>query len=116
MNTHIMSLNPDAFTLIESGTKTVEMRLYDERRQRILKGDHIIFISTNNDNDQLRVKVKELHKYNSFDELYKMFDKIKLGYYGEEIALPSDMNKYYPKEMIKKYGVVGIEIDLLTEL
>lgn len=33
MNTHIMSLNPDAFTLIKNRTKTIEMRLYDEKRQ-----------------------------------------------------------------------------------
>jgi ASC-1-like (ASCH) protein len=112
MNTHIMSLNLDAFTLIKNGTKTIEMRLYDEKRQEVSKEDYIIFISTEDSNNKLKVKVKEIHKHNSFDELYKEFDKIKLGYNKEEFASPNDMDKYYSREKVKKYGVVGIEIKI----
>lgn len=113
MNTHIMSLNPDAFTLIKNRTKTIEMRLYDEKRQEISKEDSIVFISTDNSNNQLKVKVKEIHKYNSFDDLYREFDKIKLGYNKNDCASPNDMEQYYSKEKIKKYGVVGIEIEII---
>lgn len=115
MNTHIMSLNPDAFTLIKNGTKTIEMRLYDEKRQEVSKEDYIVFINTEDSNNQLKVKVKEIHKYNSFDELYKEFDKIKLGYNKDDFASPSDMDKYYQKEKVKKYGVAGIEIEVFKK-
>ena len=37
MNTHIMRLNLDALELIKNGTKTIEMRLYDDKRQVISK-------------------------------------------------------------------------------
>lgn len=112
---HIMNLNPDALKMIQLGTKTIEMRLYDENRQRILKGDYINFISTSNDNNQLKVKVKELYIYNNFKELYKEFDKIKLGYREDENSHYTDMEQYYSKENIKKYGVVGIVVEVINE-
>ena len=58
-------------------------------------------------------KVKDIHNYKSFDELYKHFDKIKLGYEENEEANPTDMELYYSKEEQNKYGVLGIEIELI---
>lgn len=115
MNTHIMNLNTDALEMIQLGIKTIEMRLYDENRQRILKGDYINFINTSNDNSQLKVKVKEIYRYNNFEELYKEFDKTKLGYRADEISHYTDMEQYYSKEEIKKYGVIGIEVEVINE-
>ena len=43
-----MNLSPDSFEMIEVGIKTREMRLYDEKRKKISKGDYINFISTMN--------------------------------------------------------------------
>ena len=42
-----------------------------------------------------------------------MFDKVKLGYEENEIANPNDMQQFYPIEEQQKYGVVGIEIELM---
>lgn len=113
MNTHIMGLNSDALLLIKNGTKTIEMRIYDEKRQAIKKKDYIIFIDTENDENQLEVIVKNLYRYKSFEELYKKFNKITLGYKKDEVASPRDMEKYYPREDIEKYGVVGIEVEIV---
>ena len=46
----------------------------------------------------------------NFEELYKHFDKISLGYAEDEIADPKDMEQYYPQDKQEKYGVLGIEI------
>lgn len=113
VNTHIMGLNPDALKMMGLGTKTIEMRLYDENGQRISKGDYIDFISTNNEGNKLKVKVKELYRYNNFEELYVEFDKTKLGYREDEIAHYTDMEQYYSKEKIKQYGVIGIEVEVI---
>ena len=40
---HCMKLNRDPFEKIKSGSKTIEMRLFDEKRQRISVGDFIEF-------------------------------------------------------------------------
>ena len=46
-------------------------------------------------------------------DLYERFDKVKLGYSQNEIANPEDMQEFYPLEEQEKYGVVGIEIELI---
>lgn len=110
MTTHIMKLNPEPFEKIKLGIKTIEMRLYDEKRQKIAKGDYIEFLNNLDEEEKLLVRVKELHRFNNFEELYKTFDKRKLGYKEEEIAHYRDMEQYYSKEEIENYGVVGIEV------
>lgn len=106
---HQMKLNNGPFDSIKRGTKTIELRLYNEKRRLIHENDEIEF--TNRDTkEKLLVSVVKLHKYCSFFELYKHFDKALLGYSDNEIADPDDMNLYYSKEDQDKYGVVGIEI------
>ena len=112
MSTHIMNLYNEPFNLIKQGTKTIELRLYDEKRQKILINDIIKFINLDN-NETLSVKVKNLYKYKNFESLYKDFDKASLGYKENETASYKDMEVYYKIEDIEKYGVVGIEIQLL---
>ena len=109
---HEMRLHDDPFKLIVAGTKTIEMRLYDEKRQEIKIGDEIEFTNRVSGHKQL-TKVVNLHRFNSFDELYNNFDKILLGYGEDEEANPNDMSQYYSSEDLEKYGVVGIEIVLI---
>ena len=41
--THYMNLASEPFEQISSGAKTIELRLYDEKRQAVSAGDTIIF-------------------------------------------------------------------------
>lgn len=109
---HEMKLNNNPFSLIKLGTKTIELRLNDEKRRKIVVGDRIEF--TNRDtNEKIMTEVIKLHNYTNFKELYKHFDKISLGYLEDDEANPSDMNEYYSEEEQNKYGVLGIEIKLI---
>ncbi len=112
---HDMKLRPSPFSMIRSGKKTIELRLYDEKRQMISVGDVIRFVNTKDETDALVTEVKALHIFKSFDELYQNLPLLKCGYTEEDVdsALPGDMEKYYSKEEQSKYGVVGIEIELL---
>ena len=104
-----MNLNNGPFKSIKNGTKVIELRLNDEKRKLLKVGDEIEF--TNRDtNEKLSVDIINLHKYPSFEELYKHFDKVEMGYNKDEPAEPKDMEAYYPKEEQDKYGVLGIEI------
>ena len=109
---HEMKLRPLPFAAIKSGKKTVEMRLYDEKRAQIRCGDEIEFTCTDG-GECLRCKVTGLFRYESFEELYRNHDKISIGYAQNEIADPKDMLAYYPQEEIKKYGVVAIGIEVI---
>ena len=105
------NLNPEPFEMIKSWTKTIELRLFDEKRQKIKVGDCIVFTETVT-GEKLSVKVEKLHRFDSFDELYKSLPLLECGYTEKTVAdaKPSDMQKYYSLEEQKKYGVVGIEI------
>ncbi len=106
---HKMKLWNGSFEAIKSGRKTIEMRLYDEKRRLIKIGDEIEFTNLKT-NETITYKVINLYKYDSFEELYKNHNKISIGYTKDELANPDDMLKYYTKEDIEKYGVLGIEI------
>ena len=108
----IMHLKEEPFNSIKNGTKTIEMRLFDEKRQQLKIGENIKFIN-NKTGEELLTQIVNIHKFESFEELYKNFDKIKLGYKEWEVAKSSDMLKYYPQSEQQKYGVVGIEIKLI---
>lgn len=107
--THEMKLNSSPFEQIKNGSKTIELRLNDEKRQLLNVNDFIEFTNKNT-LEKIIVKVKNLYKYDSFEELYKHFDKVSMGYEEKDIADPKDMELYYSKEKQEKYGVLGIEI------
>ncbi|MBQ7140066.1 MAG: ASCH domain-containing protein [Bacilli bacterium] len=111
---HEMRLHNEPFELIKNGTKTIELRLNDEKRQLINIGDVIEF-ENRTTLEKISVKVINLHKYNSFEDLYKHFDKISMGYSEDEEANPKDIEKYYSKEEQNKYDVVGIEMKLIEK-
>ena len=112
--THSMQLQPSPFEMIRNGTKTIELRLFDEKRKQIRIGDTILFTNTAS-KEILRVKVLELYVFDSFETLYSRLPLLECGYTKEDVdtASPDDMNAYYPKEMQQQYGVVGIRIALL---
>ncbi len=117
MQEHVMNLTPLPMQEIRAGRKTIELRLYDDKRKLISVGDTIKFISTEDSNDTLRVTVTNLFVFTSFAELYKHLPLLKCGYNDDNInaASPDDMDIYYPKEKQNQYGVVGIEISLLSQ-
>ncbi len=106
-----MKLNEVPFEKIKNGSKTIELRLYDEKRRKIKVGDNICFKSKK---DKLTATVKALHIFKDFEELYAALPLDKCGYTESELAAasPDDMLEYYSKEQIEKYGVVGIEIEI----
>lgn len=112
---HYLHLNPEPFETIKIGEKTIEMRLYDEKRRKIKKGDVIEFQNRLN-GEKIKAVVMNLYIFKSFEELYSKVDKAKLGYKKDDKASPNDMEQYYSKSDIEKYSVVGIEIKLLKDL
>ena len=113
IDVHRMKLNSAPFEMIKSGMKTIELRLYDEKRQQVKIGDQIVFTNTAT-GETLNATVINLHRFNTFSELYKSLPLLKCGYTPENIdnANPVDMEQYYSVEEQKKYGVVGIELCL----
>lgn len=109
--THYMHLKEGPFNKIWNDKKTIELRLYDEKRRNIQVGDFIHFENDLNPNQIIETEVTKLHLFENFSDLYKSLPLEKCGYEVNEIndADPSDMNQYYSIEEQSKFGVVGIE-------
>ena len=116
--TYQMKLKSAPFYSIRAQQKTIELRLYDEKRQKLRVGDQIEFTCLDHDEPPLLTEVTALYRFDSFAELYAALPLEKCGYTQGEVvggkALPSDMEAYYSPEEQEKYGVVGIEIQLLS--
>ncbi len=112
---HYMHLNNEPFSQIAKGTKTIELRLYDEKRKKISVGDLIIFTNSSDDSAEIIAEVKALHIFDSFEELYSALPLDKCGYDTDNIANASaeDMSLYYTHEEQAEYGVVGIEVEVI---
>ncbi len=108
-NTHLMKLRAAPFEAIQSGRKTLELRLYDEKRQMIKMGDTIVFTQTET-GETIRAVVLDIRKYPDFEAMYAAENPMAMGYNEGETADPKDMSQYYTEDEIKRYGTLAIEI------
>lgn len=111
---HEMHLAPEPFEMIKNGSKTIELRLFDEKRRKIKLYDAIEFICIAPPHDTIMVDVIGLYKFDSFKELFCNLPLLKCGYTASSVATakPEDMDAYYTPKQQEEYGVVGIEIEL----
>lgn len=106
---HVMKLKESPFEEIKNGTKTVEFRLYDEKRQKIKIGDKIEFSKLPDLEEKLLVEVMDLYKEDSFENLFR-----KLIDDEEEITrITKAIREFYSEEEENKYGVLGIKVSLI---
>ena len=108
---HSMKLHPLPFAMIKSGKKTIELRLFDEKRQLLRVGDIIVFTNTAT-GETLTKTVVKLHRFDDFEELYRTLPLLQCGYTEADIhtASPDDMAQYYSLAQQSRCGVVGIEL------
>ncbi len=107
---HQMRLLAQPFAAIKSGRKTIELRLFDSKRQLIRPDDEICF--ENPDGESVTAKVKALHVFPDFETLYRTLPLEQYGYTKQEVPAASadDMLAYYTRAQIERCGVVGIEL------
>ena len=106
---HKMKLKESPFERIKNGTKTVEFRLFDEKRQQIKVGDQIEFSKLPDLQEKILVDVVELYREDTFESLFR-----KLYSDEDEIKRKTKaMYNFYTSEDEKKYGVLGIKINLI---
>lgn len=107
-----MNLQPKYFDFIKNGTKRIELRLFDEKRQQLQLGDTIEFITS--ENETLKTKVIGLLRYNSFANLCNDVDISLLADASmTKKELIDTLNQFYILEQQVKFGVVGIRLQLL---
>ncbi len=106
---HTMKVQTKYYQLLKKGTKTIELRLWDEKRQLIKVGDSITFSDLSDPNDTFVAQVVALHRAPNFDKLCDMIQPQQAGFSTKE-ELIDCLQEFYTPENQQKYGVVGIEI------
>lgn len=110
---HKMKLQSKYYNFMFNGTKRIEIRLFDEKRQQIKLGDTIKFLKEPDLKDSFNTKVVGLLRYNSFKEMFRDFDiSILSDSSMSKEELIKALEQFYIKEKQEQYGVLGIRIEL----
>ena len=109
---HKMTLKQPYFEYIRSGYKTIELRLYDDKRKLINPGDTITFSNGDLTNT---VEVKGLVRAKDFESLFDIIDVKKTGLEERDRAIEI-MEQFYDKDAQDKFGVVGIIVENIGDI
>ena len=106
-----MGLAHDQFLLVQAGTKTIEIRLNDEKRQQLKVDDQIVFedLATQ---QQVTKKVTQLEKFGTFSQLYQQYQGTAVGSAPTDSVskMVADTYRIYTPQQEKKYGVLAIHL------
>ena len=112
---HQMHLQDNYHKMIHEGTKRIEVRLYDEKRQKVELGDEIEFIPMSGKVDPRNrciMKVIGILRYQNFKDLFADYPMRMLAEegYSEDVLL-GDLEKLYTPGLQNTYGVVGFRLE-----
>ena len=114
MQTHTMKLQPKYYNFIINGTKRIEIRLNDEKRKLIKVGDIIEFQKEPELQESFKVKVTDLIKYNTLEEMFNDFDiSILASKETLKEELLTTLEKFYPKEKQQEYGILCVKFEVI---
>ncbi len=112
---YVFHLDREPFETIWRGQKTIELRMCDEKRKNIAPGDTVRFVYAGDERLSMEVKVTKVHRFKSFEELYKALPLSRCGYPSDDVPGEPwrDMESYpgYSPEEQKRLGVLGIEFE-----
>ena len=106
---HTMNVKTKYYNLLKSGQKIVELRLFDEKRQKIKVGDEILFLDASNSANNFKAAVENLYYAESFSKLCEVVTPKQAGFVSEA-ELITALEEFYTPSVQKKFGVVGIKI------
>ena len=109
-------LDPEIYEQVKNGTKNVEARVNDEKRQQLKVGDVVEVLKRPDENESLNVRITNLKNFSDFAELADNYpiERLYSASFTKEqyVAL---FPKFYSDEEINKYGTVAIEFEMVDE-
>jgi len=106
---HIMKLKQKPFDKIKNGDKTIESRLFDDKRKKIKVGDIIEFQLKDDDSQIIQTNVIDLYRFQTFNGLISKHGAKEFGWSKKEEVL-TELKKFYSDKDEKEFGVLGIKI------
>ncbi len=116
MNFHQMRLKKKPFYDMISGKKTFEIRLNDEKRQKVKIGDYILFEPYEKSlTGVLTTRVKRILNFTSFRDVVENIPpenfSLSKGKNSEDLLTESS---FYPLEKEEKYGYAVFELLIIS--
>lgn len=119
-----MHLSDDMFCALKSGSKTIEIRLFDNKRKQIDYGDYIKFIKSSDDSQFVIRKVADIGLAVTFEKMFELImnnkSKRKTDYTPVSLGFSRDtklqdfvdeMHKYYKKEQENEFNVIALYLE-----
>lgn len=111
---HKMKLYEEPFRAIQSGKKTVEIRLHDPKRRKLKQGDTIEFTKLPGEDENITVKVTKLYTYPTFRKMFEDISPEKFGIVDNNIEKHVEsIHTLYSPAREQEWGSLAIEIELL---
>lgn len=109
-----MHLNHQPFVAIKNGTKTIEVRLNDEKRSKLQVGEEIRFTDLKT-GETVVTETFGLERFASFKELFRKYSGVIIGSPEEKsiAELDRENQEIYSRELEGKYGALAIKIKLI---
>lgn len=119
-DTFVMHLSEEMFLAMKEGTKTVDVRLFDDKRKLVDIGDYIEF---HNGDSHIKMRVLDIRIEHTFKEIFERNTDLwntSLYYTPEQLGSPKEysletlikeMYKWYSKEQEEKYGVIAFTLE-----
>lgn len=108
-NTFNYKIYQNVYDAMISGKKNIEVRLLNEKSEKIQKGDEIIFTVLDGDK-RLIVEVTNKYTFDSVDDLWKNKDVVlssAINYTKDEFI--NALNEIYGEEKVANSKLIGIE-------
>ena len=109
-----MHLNHQPFMAIKNGTKTIEVRLNDEKRSQLKVGDKIKFTDLAT-GESLITEILGLEQFPTFRKLFTKYAGTVIGSPENESIdeLDKENQEIYSRQMERQYGALAIKIRLI---
>lgn len=113
---HNMKLNESPFERMKNGTKTIEYRLNDEKRQLVRVGDTILFAKLPDLDKKLLTEITDIQNFKTFYEAFKELRNQSNSDTGDDLEKSvTSMRKFYSEEDEEKYGTLAIQVKVLKK-
>ena len=106
---HKLNVKEKYYNMLKSGTKTIKLRLYDDKRKNIKIGNSIEFLNNSDADDKFTAQVINLHRASNFAELCKKIDCHDAGF-ATNNELLKVLKEFFSLNRQNELGIVGIEI------
>lgn len=114
MNEFNYKITEQVYNWIISGTKRVEVRLYNDKARQIKVDDIINFTVLDNNMKSIRVKVTNLYIHKNIHSLLKEVDIKSIADVAEN-TLEEMLYEIFGEEEVKNHNIIGIKFEVIEE-